>query len=88
MGWELELEGIVPLVELDSTMLTSEVYFPDLQSLNTYIGHMVALKQICHLNLYDDFETQAEKAPFSITSRQQLTGIPKPLNRLSLKNDI
>lgn len=56
--------------------------------MNTYIGHMVALKQICHLNLYDDFELQVEKAPFCITSRQQLTGIPKLLNRSLLKDDI
>ena len=78
----------MPLVEPDSTLLTSEVYFPDLQSVNTYIGHMVALKQICHLNLYDDFEMQVEKAPFCITSRQQLAGIPKSLSRALLKSDI
>jgi hypothetical protein len=42
---------------------------------------MVSLKQICHLNIYDDFELQTEKSPFSITTRQQLMGIPKILDR-------
>jgi hypothetical protein len=59
-----------------------------MQSLNTYLGHMAALKQICHLNIYDDFELQIEKAPYCITTRQQLMGIPKLLDRAEIKGNI
>jgi hypothetical protein len=49
---------------------------------------MVSLKQICHLNIYDDFELQTEKSPFFIITRQQLMGIPKPLDKAEIKRNI
>jgi hypothetical protein len=49
---------------------------------------MVGLKQICHLNIYDDFEIQIEKSPYIITTHQQLMGIPKSIDKNSIKANI
>lgn len=87
VGWQLELQGITAEAP-SSTLLTSEIYFYDLESLDAYLGYMISLKQICHLNIYDDFDLQAEKSPFYITIRQQLMAIPKPLDRNQLKKNI
>ena len=86
-GWQLELQGIATSIP-NSNLLSSEIYFHDSESLDAYLGYMISLKQICHLNIYDDFDLQAEKSPFYITIRQQLMAIPKPLDRNQLKKNI
>lgn len=68
--------------------MVSTAYFQSKQDLESYLGALLGLRQICEMNIFDDIEIKLEKSPLEITTKQTLPDAPKKLDRKDLSGNI